>query len=246
MTDQKREGNQCRHAAASAEAVALRLMVAADIDAGMRLKSEANWNQTQADWQRFLALQPDGCFVAEIGGRVIGTVTTCVFGCVGWIGMLLVDASYRGRGVGRRLMERAMSFLSETGATRMRLDATEAGHPLHEKMGFRTQYKVIRFAGDPQSSDDVKLPLQPREFVAAVLTGLLSLYRTFTFVNRARLLARLVEEPSITTRVVGSAHELKGFLVERAGAQALQIGPAISGSDRVGRTLLIESFQRHA
>ena len=51
------------------------------------------------DWRRFLALQPDGCFVAECDGRPAGTTVACIFGQVGWIAMVLVDASFRGRGI---------------------------------------------------------------------------------------------------------------------------------------------------
>jgi GNAT superfamily N-acetyltransferase len=221
-------------------------MIESDIEAGMRLKTQAKWNQTHADWQRFLALQPDGCFVAECDHGVVGTITTCVFGCVGWIGMLLVDEQFRGQGIGTRLMERAMSFLREIGATRMRLDATEAGHPLHVKMGFRTQYKVVRFAGVPVVPEGAGARAQSRAFQIADLPGLSSLDRTYTNVNRSRLLARLVEEPTIVTRVAGPSADVRGFLIERRGSEALQVGPAIAGSDKVGQALLIESFQRNA
>ncbi len=221
-------------------------MTEADIEAGMRLKTQTNWNQTSSDWRRFLQLQPHGCFVAETGGQVVGTVTTCVFGCVGWIGMLLVDEEYRGQGIGTRLMQRAMRFLSEAGATRMRLDATEAGRPLHEKMGFRTQYRVIRFAGIPRLSDSSVIEICPRPFRITDLPAILSLDRTYTNVNRARLLARLVEDPAIRTRVVEEAGTLAGYLVERHGTQALQLGPSVADSDEAGHSLLVESFRRHA
>ena len=54
----------------------LRVMTSADIPAGMRLKERAGWNQTAADWRRFLERSPEGCFVAEVGAQVCGTVTT--------------------------------------------------------------------------------------------------------------------------------------------------------------------------
>ena len=56
--------------------VSLRTMRRGDLAAAMRLKSLANWNQTEADWLRLLALMPTGCGVAERGGRTVGTVTT--------------------------------------------------------------------------------------------------------------------------------------------------------------------------
>ena len=38
----------------------LRIMTMADIPAGMRLKEIAGWNQTAADWKRFLEASPKG------------------------------------------------------------------------------------------------------------------------------------------------------------------------------------------
>ena len=57
----------------------LRTMTKADIAAGMRLKEIAGWNQTVADWKRFLEASPEGCFVAEEDGQVRGTATTISF-----------------------------------------------------------------------------------------------------------------------------------------------------------------------
>ena len=70
--------------------VDLRPMTAADVEAGMRLKAAAGWNQVEADWRRFLALGGDGCFVAVWQGQVVGSVTTCQFGSIGWVTTLLV------------------------------------------------------------------------------------------------------------------------------------------------------------
>ena len=43
----------------------IRTMTAEDVPLGMRLRGQARFNQTEADWRRFLDLEPDGCFVAE-------------------------------------------------------------------------------------------------------------------------------------------------------------------------------------
>jgi len=82
-------------------AMRLRIMTMADIPAGMRLKEIAGWNQTTADWKRFLEASPGGCFAAEEDGRVCGTATTISFeNRFAWVGMVLVDPEYRSRGIG--------------------------------------------------------------------------------------------------------------------------------------------------
>src|SRR5438128_556209 len=110
----------------------IRLMTAADVSFGMRLKAANGWNQTEADWHRYLDLQPDGCFVAEIDGNPVGTLTTCIFGTVAWIAMMLVDVSQRRRGIGLALMQHAIDFLTHEGVISIRLDATPLGQRLYE------------------------------------------------------------------------------------------------------------------
>ena len=105
-------------------------MTAADVSLGMRLKQQAGWNQTEADWRRFLDLQPDGCFVAELDGAAVGTTTTCVFGRVAWVPMALVAEAVRGRGVGAALLGAALASLDRRGVATVRLDATPLGRPL--------------------------------------------------------------------------------------------------------------------
>src|SRR5439155_11821304 len=57
----------------------IRLMTQTDLPLGMRLKTANGWNQTEADWRRYLDLQPDGCFVAMLDGTPVGTLTSCIF-----------------------------------------------------------------------------------------------------------------------------------------------------------------------
>ena len=77
----------------------MRQMTRQDIADGMRLKDLAQWNQTEADWERFLFASPEGCFVAEIDCRVVGTAATIIYeDHFAWIGMVLVDPGLRGHG----------------------------------------------------------------------------------------------------------------------------------------------------
>src|SRR5438552_875414 len=89
----------------------VRPMTAADLPLGLRLSHQAGWNQTEADWKRLFACQPDGCFVAEWDGTPVGTTTTAIFGEVAWVAMVLVDEAARGRGVGTALVGHALEFL---------------------------------------------------------------------------------------------------------------------------------------
>src|SRR5690606_10676426 len=116
--------------------IKIRLMTLNDLPLGRHLTAQAGWNQLDEDWRRTLALSPQGCFVAELDGRAIGTTTTCCFGDVGWIAMVLVDEAARGRGVARQLMQRAIEHLETCGMRSIRLDATALGRPVYLKLGF--------------------------------------------------------------------------------------------------------------
>ncbi len=126
----------------------IRPMTAADIPAAMRLKDAEGWNQTERDWLTVLQLEPQGCFVRERAGEVVGTVTTAAYGDrLGWIGMMLVDAAHRRQGIGTALMDAALGYLHGRGAREIKLDATEMGRPVYERLGFVEECAVERWVG---------------------------------------------------------------------------------------------------
>ncbi len=126
----------------------IRPMTPADIPAAMRLKDAEGWNQTERDWLTVLQLEPQGCSVRERAGEVVGTVTTVTYGDrLGWIGMMLVDAAHRRRGIGTALMEAALGYLDGRGVREVKLDATEMGHPVYERLGFVEECAVERWVG---------------------------------------------------------------------------------------------------
>ena len=87
----------------------IRLITREDIPACMRLKEAAGWNQTAQDWENLLALEPQGCWVYKIDGVVAGSTTAVCYGRdMAWIGMVLVQPEYRGQGIARKLMRRAL------------------------------------------------------------------------------------------------------------------------------------------
>jgi GNAT superfamily N-acetyltransferase len=221
----------------------IRVLNAGDIPLGMRLKAQAGWNQLEADWRRLIELEPEGGFVAEYGGVPVGTVTTCRFGTVGWIAMMLVDEHHRGRGIGRRLMECALEYLDTHGVRSVRLDATPLGRPLYESLGFVVESTLIRFEGAlapaPQAQDLDEVCALDGVGEAAVLD------RAVTGTDRRALLHRLDAGSPGSLRGVRGAHGLAGFLMARPGARARQIGPCL-GDDRAGALLFADARQRYA
>lgn len=215
--------------------LSLRLMTTDDIELGMRLKGQAGWNQLAADWQRFLELEPDGCFVAEWDGQPVATTTTCRFDSVGWIAMVLVDESFRHRGIATQLVKRALEYLDKWHVRTVRLDATELGRPVYERIGFVAEHDFARFQGTACSPPEglATFPACLEHF-----DSIEDLDRRATGTNRGRLLERFILEHPTTARVVGTNDSLAGYLLLRPGANATQIGPAAALSEEAGRSLV--------
>jgi GNAT superfamily N-acetyltransferase len=221
----------------------IRDMTIADIPAGMHLKEQAGWNQLEADWRRLLDLQPDGCFIAEWEGIPAGTVTTCRFGPVAWIAMMLVDERFRNRGIGRALMTHALHDLDTRGVRTIRLDATPLGRPLYESLGFIARAEFARFQGVLPSCKESQRLAEASSL--DLLDAIAELDRKVTGTDRARLLRRLAADHPGSLHVVRQKGNVAGFLMARPGARARQVGPCIA-DERAGPLLFADARKRYA
>lgn len=126
----------------------IRPLTRADLPFADRVRGLAGWNQTLADWERFLATEPDGCFLAEWNGEPAGTATTTVYGpALAWIGMVLVHPDHRRRGIGRALLDHCVDALRRRGVRGIKLDATPAGKMVYDGLGFQAEWTLTRWAG---------------------------------------------------------------------------------------------------
>lgn len=133
----------------------LRLATIADIPNALRLCRAAGWNQLEQDWVRLLEYEPEGCFAAEIDGRLVGTVTTTCYGTeLAWIGMMLVDPDFRRRGIATALMNRSLEYLADRGIRCIKLDATPEGSHVYERLGFRNEWPMRRWMREGTALDD--------------------------------------------------------------------------------------------
>jgi len=207
------------------KSIRIRVMKAEDREFGLRLSRQAQWNQTEADWLRFMHFEPDGCFVAELDGCAVGTITACVFGSVAWIAMVLVDVNARGQGIGIRLLRYALDYLENRRVQTIRLDATSAGRPVYEKLGFMAEYEVVRYEGlAPQCPESqVVADLAPDAY-----RDIVEFDRKETGTDRGKVLVRLFGEFPQGLRVVRRRSTVEGYAAVRPGANAIQVGPCVA------------------
>lgn len=112
----------------------------------------AAWQEIKAQAVRKeLKDNPDGCFVAEMGGTVVGYVSTVVNKAAsrGIIANLAVLASAQGRGIGRLLLERALEHFRALGLAQAKIETlacNEVGQHLYPSLGFREVVRQIHYA----------------------------------------------------------------------------------------------------
>ena len=70
----------------------------------------------------------------------------------GWLGNVVVDASFRGRGVARFLLRAALEDLGAANAAW--LDASDMGMPLYEKAGFEPRSRVVEWRATVRAEED--------------------------------------------------------------------------------------------
>jgi GNAT superfamily N-acetyltransferase len=228
------------------------LLTAEDIPQAMALKDALGWNQVPADWQRFLDLAPRGCFKAVVADRVVGTAVAFVFDRVCWIGMVIVEESFRRRGLGLALTRRCLEHSSEQGCRLCLLDATAGGVPLYAGLGFQSVGSVARATpereGTPPDSAVRSLSLPSggtlRPVTPTDLAAVAALEARAVGARREPLLRRLLEQrvapgaPGNGLAWLDEAGSLRGFVLWRPGRHALQIGPLITaGSEAPGALL---------
>ena len=221
--------------------VRIRVMKRADIPAGMRLKDLAGWNQTEADWERFLDASPQGCFAAETAGRVVGTSTTIVYeGRFAWIGMVLVDPEFRRHGIGAALLDRALEHLDSLGVPAAKLDATPEGRPVYEPRGFVAEFEIERWVLARQPP----LPAVVRDDALAALRPILNLDREVFGADRSHLLASLDRDAPELTLLREEKGKAAAYALGRHGSRADHLGPWMAGEESAAAEILDEFLRR--
>ncbi len=209
----------------------IRRLEARHVAAAMRLNLAAGWNQTEADWLRLLELEREGCFGLFRDDLLVSTTTVFCYGRkLAWIGMVLTDPEFRGRGYARRLMEHALAFVEARGVEWIKLDATAMGRPLYQKLGFEDEGPVERWAAvAPAVTRSCAGEYRPDPVLDARAFG----------ADRSRLLARLAWGPAAAIRGLG-------FAFARPGSLAAYFGPCVARSAEAACNLLQWFLERHA
>ena len=206
----------------------LRRMIASDVAAAMELSEQAGWNQTADDWHMLIDLAPEGCLAIEVDGELAATTTLLCYGRrLAWIGMVLTRKSCRGRGFARRLLTRALSLADQMAIETVKLDATDQGQPLYEKMGFRSEQAVERWTRPGNGhATAAKVPIGGR-------LGNWRMADQHAFgADRTELLEKLARRGHPPFAIDGS------YWLTRPGRHSHYLGPSVCAAPGAARTLI--------
>lgn len=215
-----------------------------DIDFAYKLDLMEQWNHTRNDIKRVLSFEPNGCFIAEIGGEPVGHVFSISYGRLGWIGFLIVKAEYRRRGIGTLLMKKAMGYLLSHKAKTIELEAVPTMANLYRKLGFVDEFDSLRFirAGgkiSSVSSHFVKL-LKKKE-----ITQLAEFDAGYFGANRIRVLSGIYEDSPQLCLVSHNGSKIVGYIMCCEAESGYRIGPWVCnpGNRQVARELVIKCME---
>jgi predicted N-acetyltransferase YhbS len=219
--------------------ICLRQMTEADLPAADELSRLAGWNQTLEDWRLLLRLEPEGCFVAAQEAAVVGTVTTICYRHLAWIGMMLVHPERRRQGIATRLMRQAVEYLPGREVKCVKLDATPAGYPVYEKLGFVPEWTLRRWQR-PAGSGPVpggSAGAETRVLEEADWRAAEELDTTVFGASRGQLLRGLARRSRLALAWPAQG-VLAGWGLLRPGARADYLGPLTCAAPRGSLALL--------
>lgn len=206
-----------------------------DLPACQALARDRDWPPEERKW-RLLLTVGTVYGMRDDAGDLIGTAAVTRQGAaLAAIGMVLVAARYERRGIGRRLMTRALRDAGEATAF---LYATEYGRPLYEKLGFVsagvTRACVGELAAPPANGSR---PARPDD-----LPALAELDARVNGADRTALMRRL---PGFTERlrVLERRGRLTGYASAWHGDGDLVVGPVVAGDTEDAETLIRDTAE---
>ncbi|MCE6075620.1 GNAT family N-acetyltransferase [Agrobacterium vitis] len=208
------------------------------IDGAFLLSQQAQWPHRKDDWAFVLSLSKG--FVALEEERVVGTAMATLYGeTCATINMVIVDASMRGRGLGRQLMDMALHAAE---GRECRLVATQDGLPLYEKLGFVASGEIVQHQGivQKQAFDTSVVTWAEQD----MLEELAALDAAAFGADRRNLLRTLAETGKFA--ILSDAGRVTGYIALRPFGRGEVAGPVVAADQDDAKALLSFVFAARA
>jgi len=190
------------------------------------------WNPGINDADAFYHTDPNGFFIAEIDGKLIGSISGVAYNDhYGFIGLFVVDPQYRGQWHGIQLGKVALEYLGERNVG---LDGVLEKQMAYQSFGFNYAYKNIRFEGKARSKKPpTALPISDVDF-----NKLLEYDRKIFLVPRTEFLRRWITQVDSVGYYLENESHLLGYGVLRKCITGYRVGPLFADNETMAVEIL--------
>ena len=215
-----------------------------DIETAMKLSAAEGWNQTDRDWKLFLERENNVCMVAESVNRVVGTTTSINYSNrVAWIGMVLVDKEYRGKGISKSLLAAVLKKLERCKS--IKLDATPQGQQVYKSLDFKDEYLIARMS----ISSMKEFSFEANSHLPELIHNndhqqIIELDEISFGADRVELIGSLLKDYPDKTLMLKQNNSITGFALGRDGNRYHHIGPVVASSGKDAKLLLATAFRK--
>jgi ribosomal protein S18 acetylase RimI-like enzyme len=186
----------------------------------------------------FRRLQPDGVFLASRNGIPAGIVASIIYPTYAYVGLMGIHQGFQRQGIGMALMEHLLTWMGEQKVPLVKLDASPAGQPLYEKLGFVPLDEVYVFQRQVGHLDAER----PKGIglITPLHLDLIAISDTQAFgTDRSWLLCALLElYPERAFMSLDERKQVNGYLI----AQTQRIGPWIMNESGDAEQLLLAAL----
>ena len=211
--------------------LSIRRMTKDEVEFAIDLAAEEGWNPGIHDGRCFYATDPNGFFVGELDGEFVGSISAVAYNdSFGFIGLYIVKPEFRGKGIGTRLWEAGMAYLTDLN---IGLDGVVAQQPYYKRHGFRTAYHNLRYegvGGGIMSEGVVEISEVPYKEMLVYDAGIFP-------AARPQFLKCWIEQPEGIALAVIEDRRLAGYGVIRKCRTGYKIGPLFADTEHIAENL---------
>lgn len=217
----------------------LRAMRETDLQACHGLSQHLKWPHRLADWQFHHAVSRGWVVALTHTGaapETSGSGMLCHCGPeYATLGLVIISDALQGQGLGRAMMQQ---LLADAGERSVILNATAAGRPLYEKLGFQVIDTLSQHQSATAQVPHTALPpgSRIRPLQADETPALLALDRHASGMDRSTVLTALLKFAEVA--VLEQDGRVKGVAMLRAFGRGHVIGPVIAADTADAKTLI--------
>lgn len=211
-----------------------------DIAFATEMTDVEQWGYLPSDFKRLIEFEPEGCFIGRVDGAPVGIVTSTSYDNFAFIGSLIVKKDSRGGGIGEKLMNTAIDYLTGRGVKTIELDGVFAAASLYRRLGFMDKYLSLRFAREASDDYGELYPCPPE-----LEQDIINFDRQATGLNRGRILSCYFKNKSVSYYAVKEETLRAYALVRKRAGGVFAIGPLVADDRMYAESLLLSLLKKY-